>query len=75
MMRVDAVCDISKVEPSRIDESLSEEERTQGKPYRPPLKFWRGPLETLNPVRRARGLFVAPTRALYERWKRARERW
>jgi len=66
-------CDNAAVERSHIDNSLSEggENATR---YRKPLKLWR-PMERLNPDKRSRGfVFRAPTRALYELWRRA-QRW
>jgi hypothetical protein len=61
------------VENSHIDDSL-DEAQTNSTRYRKPLKFWR-PMERLNPEKRSRGfVFRAPTRALYELWRRA-QRW
>jgi hypothetical protein len=62
------------MEPSYIDDSLSDSERDAATDYRRPLKLWR-PMDRLNPEKRARGfIFKAPTRALYELWRRA-QRW
>jgi hypothetical protein len=61
------------VERSYLDETLNEAERDAPR-YRKPLKLWR-PMERLNPEKRSRGfVFRAPTRALYELWRRA-QRW
>ena len=57
------------MEPSYLDDTLNEAER-DGTRYRRPLKLWR-PMERLNPEKRARGfIFKAPTRALYQVWRR-----
>lgn len=61
------------MEPSYLDETLSDAER-KARPYRRPLKFWR-PMDRLNPEKRSRWLvFGAPTRALYQLWRQA-QRW
>lgn len=60
------------MEPSGIDETLSEEERRNGQKKSRPLNIWQ-PLERLNPVRRARGIFWGPTRAIYDAWRRTRK--
>jgi hypothetical protein len=45
-----------------------------GEYQRRPLKLWR-PMERLNQARRPRGfVFSAPTRALYDQWRRS-QRW
>lgn len=61
------------MERSHIDDSFGEgDENVAG--YRKPLKLWR-PMERLNPEKRSRGFFFgAPTRALYDLWRRA-QRW
>src|SRR4051812_44885747 len=68
----DWACNSYDMEPSRIDESLSEDEPAKEKSYRRPLEIWR-PLDRLDPAKRSR-LFMAPTRAVYALWKRA-QRW
>jgi hypothetical protein len=61
------------MESSHLDDSLSDSEGDATRP-RPPLKVWR-PMERLNPEKRSRGfIFKAPTRALYQLWRRA-QRW
>jgi hypothetical protein len=61
------------MERSHIDESLGEGDEKLTS-YRKPLKLW-WPMERLNPEKRSRGLiFGAPTRALYDLWRRA-QRW
>jgi len=60
------------VDPSRLDDSLPEEERRAKRSA--PLKLW-DPMKRLNPATGARGsFFKAPTRALHDLWRRAR-RW
>jgi len=66
-------CDNAVVERSHIDETLN---GSEGDPerYRRPLKFWR-PMERLNSEKCSREfIFRAPTRSLYELWRRA-QRW
>jgi hypothetical protein len=66
-------CDNAGMERSHLDDSLSEADENATS-NRKPLKLWR-PMERLNPEKRSRGfVFRAPTRALYDLWRRA-QRW
>jgi hypothetical protein len=71
--RSDFAGDNPPVEPSYLDDTLNEAECNTTR-YRRPLKFWR-PMTRLDSEQRSRWLlFGAPTRALYEQWRRA-QRW